>query len=297
MVSYPSIDALSALVDSLPAGAARREQLGMVRAELSRGLVLGTLPTAAQGGLRQLLTEDTLRAYVRAARTGLLRSRKVGGARPPTSAATNTARLSCLDALREAAGLPVLDWGDGEPVVPRPTPADGQLAALRLRLGEDLAAALSPGQARFCAVIAMELDTAARSGELVEQRVPDLAPGHTAVQLVRRPQNGSAPDLDGEQLPLSALSREALARWLPVRAELVERAHGTTTLWVSLRPNHDGDQAPAGAPAWRPAGMPLEERGLIRSYGRGRHEYGLTDLLPPKLEQLRRAVQVGQPAP
>lgn len=295
MVSYPSIDALTALVDSLPAGAARREQLGMVRAELSRGLELGTLPTAAQGGLRQLLAEETLRAYVRAARTGVLRSRKVGGARPPTSAATNAARLSCLEALRKAAGLPVLQWGAGEPVELRPTPVAGQLAALRSRLSEDLAAALSPGHARFCAVIAMELDTAARSGELVEQRVPDLAPGHTTVQLVRRPQNGST-HVDGEQLPLSTLSREALARWLPVRAELVERAHGTTKLWVSLRPNHDGDQDPAGVPAWRPAGMPLEERGLIRSYGRGRREYGLSDLLPPKLEQLRRAVVAGRPA-
>ncbi|MEU1784313.1 MULTISPECIES: hypothetical protein [Streptomyces] len=37
--------------------------------------------------------------------------------------------------------------------------------------------------------------------------------------------------------------------------------------------------------------MPLQQRGLIRSYNSGRHRYGLADLLPPKLEQLRRALE------
>lgn len=35
--------------------------------------------------------------------------------------------------------------------------------------------------------------------------------------------------------------------------------------------------------------MPLQQRGLIRSYNTSRLRYGLAHLLPPKLEQLRRA--------
>ncbi|MGP3938390.1 hypothetical protein [Streptomyces sp. 6N106] len=41
--------------------------------------------------------------------------------------------------------------------------------------------------------------------------------------------------------------------------------------------------------------MPLEENGLITSYRRGRARYGLAGLLPPKLEQLRRAVLAETP--
>ncbi|MGW2059134.1 hypothetical protein OG894_10580 [Streptomyces sp. NBC_01724] len=37
-----------------------------------------------------------------------------------------------------------------------------------------------------------------------------------------------------------ALTRAALERWLDVRKDLVQRAHGTSRLWVSLWMNHDG---------------------------------------------------------
>ncbi|MFI9722700.1 hypothetical protein ACIHFE_24090 [Streptomyces sp. NPDC052396] len=36
--------------------------------------------------------------------------------------------------------------------------------------------------------------------------------------------------------------------------------------------------------------MPLQERGLIRSYHDGHHRYDLAYLLPPMTEQFRRAV-------
>lgn len=89
----------------------------------------------------------------------------------------------------------------------------------------------------------------------------------------------------------SALTRAALERWLDVRKDLVQRAHGTLRLWVSLWINHDGVLNDQGNTVIRPPGMPLEENGLVTSCRVGRLRYdGLRQLLPIKMEQLRRAV-------
>ncbi|MFE6156770.1 hypothetical protein [Streptomyces sp. NPDC057889] len=89
----------------------------------------------------------------------------------------------------------------------------------------------------------------------------------------------------------SALTRGALERWLDVRGDLVQRAHGTSRLWVSLWMNHDGVLDDQGSTVIRSPGMPLEENGLVTSYRVGRLRYdGLRQLLPLKLEALRRAV-------
>ncbi|MGW6405209.1 hypothetical protein [Streptomyces sp. NPDC055134] len=75
-----------------------------------------------------------------------------------------------------------------------------------------------------------------------------------------------------------------------MREDLVQRAHGTSRLWVSLWMNHDGVLDDEGGTVIRPPGMPLEENGLV-SYRIGRLRYdGLRQLLPLKLEQLRRAI-------
>lgn len=296
--SYPSLDALDALVDQLATGVARRRQLGMVRAELALALKIGTLPVEAQGGLHRLLAEAHLRTYVRVAETGTLRTRAVRGARPPTAAATNAARMSCLDQIRTAAGMPPVRWNRTVTVEPRPVPLSDHLAVLREQLADGLIArASAPGQVRLHALVALVLDTAARSGELANRRMTDLDLGARRLELVRRPQHGTdAPPLP-ETVPLGQLSVAALERWLPVRARLVERAHGTSRLWVSLRPNHSGIVDAAVPLVRRPPGMPLEERGLLRSYRDGRAAYGLSGLLPPKLEQLRRAVADASAAP
>ncbi|MFE1442973.1 hypothetical protein [Streptomyces sp. NPDC058739] len=76
-------------------------------------------------------------------------------------------------------------------------------------------------------------------------------------------------------------------RWLDVRTDLVQRAHGTVRLWVSLWMNHAGVLDDQGHTVLRPPGMPLEENGLISSYRVGRLRYErLRQLLPLKLEQL-----------
>ncbi|KAB7833574.1 hypothetical protein FRZ00_33515 [Streptomyces mobaraensis] len=286
---YLSITALDALLADLDVGEARRRQLGMVRGELRRALLQDALPDTARGSLRRLLEEGALGAYLRLAESGALRSRLVNGERPRTSVATNEIRRQCVDVLREALGLPVLQLGGGALPL-QPTPEFGDLAALRRRLAQDLAGHMTPGQVRLTAVLALVLDAAPRSGELVEQRLDDLAPGNTAVYVERRPQHGSSQAEAGGWFELSTLSRAALDRWLPLRQELVMRAHGTTKLWVSLHPNHDGVLDDDGQATLRPEGLPLEENGLITSYRRGRGQYALGDLVPVKLEQLRRAV-------
>ncbi|MFG1811853.1 hypothetical protein [Streptomyces sp. NPDC049040] len=60
---------------------------------------------------------------------------------------------------------------------------------------------------------------------------------------------------------------------------------------MSLRSNHSGLLDDEGNATMRPPGLPLEERGFARTYATGRRRYGLGDLLPPKLEQLRRTTE------
>ncbi|MGW6057869.1 hypothetical protein [Streptomyces sp. NPDC055189] len=297
MPEYRSITALDRLLDELAVGEARRRQLGMVRGELLRALSRDALPVGARRSLRRLLERDALGPYLRIAESGALRARLVKGARPPTSEPTNEIRRQCVDVLRESIGLPPLRLAGGALML-QPTPEFGDLAALRNQLDQDLGTGrLSPGRTRLTAVLALILDAAPRSGELVALRLSHLAPDNRAVYVERRPQHGSSQPEQGDWLALSSLSRAALERWLPLRRELVERAHGTSKLWVSLRPNHAGLLDDDGLATLRPAGLPLEENGLITSYRRGRARYNLSTLLPPKPEQLRRAVVAETPRP
>ncbi|MEV5348969.1 hypothetical protein [Streptomyces achromogenes] len=289
--TFPSITTLDQLLEELPVGEARRRQLGMVRGELYRALARGALPIAARHSLQRLLAEEALRPYRRLAESGTLRARRVKGGYPPTSEATNEARAQCIDLLRESYGLPALQLGAGGRVPPQPTPDFGALAALRRQLDQYLGEAMSPAKARLTAVLAIVLDAAPRAGELVAMRLSHIAPDNEAVYIRRRPQHGTeAGTSAGDWFELSPLTRAALGRWLGVREQLVQRAHGTSKVWVSLHPNHDGVLNEDGRATLRPPGMPLEEKGLLISYRSGRARYGLHALLPAKLEQLRRAV-------
>ncbi|WP_312639912.1 hypothetical protein [Streptomyces sp. RLA2-12] len=288
---FPAITSLDGLLDDLGVGEARRRQLRMVRGELERALARDALPIAARRSLQRLLEKETLTPYLRLAESGALRHRRVDGGYPATSEPTNEIRRKCIDLLREALGLPALHLGGGE-VPLQPIPEAATLSALYRQLDQYLGGAMSPAQTRLTAVLALELDTAARSGELVKLRTTHLAEENAAVLLRRRPQHGVRGDQgEGEWIETSALTRAALERWRPIRQGLVERAHGTSKLWVSLWMNHAGVLDENGTTVIRPAGMPLEENGLIAAYRIGRLRYeGLRPLLPLKLEQLRRAV-------
>ncbi|MDF4254663.1 hypothetical protein [Streptomyces sp. WMMB303] len=283
MSEFASIIALEQLLDGLAVGPSRARHLSMVRGEMQRALVRDALPVAARRSLRRLLEDETLTPYLRLAESGVLRARAVEGGRPPTSVATNVARRQCLELLREALGLPRVKLG-GESVPLRTTPDSSALATLRRQLDRDLAGWMPPGQVRLTAVLALVLDAALSSGQLSGLRLSDLAPGRRAIS-----------DGAGGEVALSPLGQAALGRWLPLRADLVRRARGTSRLWVSLWHNHDGHPAREGATLHRPPGVPLESNGLVSSYRRGRRQYGLERLLPPKMEALRRAVESEAP--
>ncbi|WP_190111034.1 hypothetical protein [Streptomyces cinnamoneus] len=140
----------------------------------------------------------------------------------------------------------------------------------------------------------MALDTRARAGELVAQRIGHLSDDRSRIHVTGRPQHGMDFTPDREAVSLSPLSRDALAQWLPIRSQLTETLEGSATaLWVSLAHNHAGTTRDDGSHTRRRHGVPLQQRGLIRSYNSGRHRYGLAHLLPPNLEQLRRALERG----
>jgi hypothetical protein len=239
MPEYASITALDRLLDDLVVGESRRRQLAMVRGELQRALARGGLTVAARGSLRRLLEEEALTRYQRLAESGELRVRRVDGDYPPTSEATNEARAQCLDLLRTAYGLSPLRLGAGGRVPPQPTPDFGTLTALRRQLDQDLGDAMSPGRTRLTAVLALVLDAAPRAGEQVAMRLSDIAPKCEAVYVAPRPQHGGAA-ADGDWFELTPIGRAAFERWLPLRAQLVERAHRNSKFWVFLHPNHDG---------------------------------------------------------
>ncbi|MEV6011263.1 hypothetical protein AB0M29_31145 [Streptomyces sp. NPDC051976] len=288
--AFPALLELDAVLERLQVSRSRRFQFGMVRSELAQALDNGALPAGSETSLHGLLQPEVLDSYVTLAASGALRARMVDGHRPHTSLATNAARLSCLEALRQAKGVHSPATNGTITVEARAIPHAGTVAALRKQVTDQCGRVRSAGHARFNALIALVLDTAARAGELHQCRITDLDLHRRTLRLVRQPQHGSATPATPEHAPLTAMSLAALADWLPVREQLLQNAHGTSRLWVSLRPNHSGQPTTDSPGFARPAGMPLELRGLLRSYADGRHRYDPAHLLPPKLEQLRRAV-------
>ncbi|WP_435238205.1 hypothetical protein [Streptomyces sp. YPW6] len=99
---------------------------------------------------------------------------------------------------------------------------------------------------RLAAIVGIVVDTRARSGELVAMTVDDLAPDLTTATITRRPQGGWPGEV--EELPLSAVTRKAVAAWLELRGPLVSSLAGTPprALWVSVR--NGGRLGRAGLP-------------------------------------------------
>ncbi|MFF4224909.1 hypothetical protein ACFYZH_18895 [Streptomyces abikoensis] len=110
------------------------------------------------------------------------------------------------------------------------------------------------------------LDTRARAGELVVQRIGHLSGDGRSMDVLRRPQHGTDTPPRRRTIPLPPLSRAALDRWPPIRAELTESLKGSAkALWVSLAHDHAGTPHSDGSSTRRRQGMPLQQRGLIRS--------------------------------
>jgi integrase len=145
------------------------------------------------------------------------------------------------------------------------------------------AAPSQAGRLRLLAVIGTVMDTGARVGELCALRIAHLEETDTGLALTvrRRPQAGTATETV-ERLVLSAGTAAAVRHWLVARDSIITSLMiGTDALWVR-----------------RPAGMPLQPRGMQRAYTRA-----VVDLnaelagspgwrpVPFRLEQLRRAVE------
>ncbi|MBM9510015.1 hypothetical protein [Actinacidiphila acididurans] len=297
-----SVRVLERRVDALAAAgevsASRARQLRMVVGMWD--LALGAWPKGAPRpgrAVASLFEESALRAFWGLAVAGRLRSRGDGTVRP-LAAPTRRVVRDCLGILADVV-VPGRDVWLPEVQQPRPkaTVPPGQLAVLYRRL-VDMASdapvegggmSLSPeDRVRLLAMMAVVLDTGARSGELESMRLPDLAAGESRLLVRRVPQNGDHLAYE-EVCELREGTGVAVRRWLRVRRRLVAPLEGAApdALWVSLRPNQ-----------WQPEpGFPLKAQGIQKAYGRG--AVALNGLmagrsgwvpLPTTLEQVRRAV-------
>ncbi|MBY8883148.1 hypothetical protein [Actinacidiphila acidipaludis] len=198
----PAVRTLDGVVDGLADGVSpsRARQLRMVAAMWGRALEHwpdGVTPPARSG---ELFGDEALRTFWRLATTGRLwmRERDVGKA--PSGATLRIVR-DCLGILAaevcpgEAVWLPTVAQPEPKAVVP---PA--QLPVLYRKLA-DMASdapverggiALSKeDRVRLLALVAVVLDTGARSSELAAMRLDDLGAGEGTVWVRRSPQNAS----------------------------------------------------------------------------------------------------------
>lgn len=279
----------------------RLRQLRWVERELALAAASGELPSPTRGDVVELLSPPLVDAYLALAEMGALRSReRRDGAR--SSASSTQIRLRCLLMIAEAAGLDLPHLRTSTEFARRPLVSlrtvaqlQEQLAALADAAGDSHrgAAALH----RLRAVVGVVVDTGARAGELCQMTTDDLDLHAGTLRVRRRPQRATSARPETEDV-LSAATLASLRSWLSVRGALVGALQGGTVdaLWVSVRANH----VPPGRPV--PAGMPLQPRGLARSYRReaerlndecaGRPGW---EPLPLRMELLRRSVMPGGP--
>ncbi|HEX5568568.1 MAG TPA: helix-turn-helix domain-containing protein [Streptomyces sp.] len=309
----PSIVQLGEVVDALaPAvSASRLRQLRWVAGELRLALDDPVMPESARTGLGGLLADEAVLVYLTLAAAGRLR--RVDTHRAGPSRASMSVRVSCLRQLGQAAGVEVV-----VPSVPQPDPKPeipaAQQAALYRRL-VDLAAggpltrdgtALSfEDRTRLLAVVAVVLDTGARSGELAEMRLADLDLDAGTVSVRRRAQRAPTQETrrvaarlgvhektvlrvlagDADEYRISEETRQAVQavhRELfggPV-ADVFRLREGTAVAvrrWLAVRERLVAPLEGAKDALWvslaangaGPAGLPLQPRGLRRAYARG----------------------------
>ncbi|MGY0065128.1 LacI family DNA-binding transcriptional regulator (plasmid) [Streptomyces sp. LZ34] len=202
-----AIRQLDALVDQLGAGvsAQRARQLRMVAGMYGRAVGRDEMPVRAGRSVSQLFTGPALKAFWGLAAAGELRHRAQDVGKPLPLSTLRTVR-NCLSILAGAAvpgrevWLPVL----GSPEL-KPTVTSAEQATLYRRLA-DMAAegplerdgsGLSfEDRTRLLAMVAIVLDTGARSGELAAMRVDELGEGEATIDVRRRPQKGRGPRVD-----------------------------------------------------------------------------------------------------
>ena len=197
-----SVRQLHALVDRLSAGVSpqRAKQLRMVAGMWERAVARDVFPPSASVRVARLFTEPALRTFWELAAAGELRHRPEDAGRPLPLATQRVVR-DCLGILADAVmpgrevWLPRLDN-----VPPKGTVTPVEQAALYRRLADMAARAPVVGsdgtglsfedRTRLLAMVAVVLDSGARSGELAAMRLDDLGDGEETIAVRRRPQKG-----------------------------------------------------------------------------------------------------------
>lgn len=296
----PAVRTLEAVVESLAGEVSpvRLGQLRMVVRMWERALAVWPEDRRRPSvQVRGMFGPTGLEVFWSLAVAGELRGRGPGAG--PLPVASQRVVRDCLGILADAVvpgqvvALPVVSQQPPKEAVP-----PGQLVVVYRRLvavaGDGPLArgetALSvEDRTRLLALVSVVLDTGARSGELAQQRLGDLAEGLGGLRSVRRPQNGTRMEQAGRVWALQSGTVVALRRWLEVRERVVAGLEGERdALWVSLRANQ-----------WQEhPGLPLRPQGIRKAYARGvvalnwvmAGEVGW-EPLPVKLERLTRTVR------
>lgn len=264
----------------------RGKQLRWVHGEVRRAVESGLLPELADGGtLADLYRPDVLDTFLAAADADELRGRAREVTAGPSERSARH-RREVLGLLAREAGV--------EAEVPRltdPPPretltADQVENVWRFVASEpwrtDPASARHRMLVRLCALVAVVLDTGARSGALVAMDAADLA------------EDLSTATVGEETFVLSERTRRALRSWLSVRADMVARLAGTPprALWVTV---HGGGRR-EGNTMPPISGTPLAARTVQEQYAAAtrrangeRHGEPGWVMLPRRLDLLRRS--------
>lgn len=309
----PSIVQLGALVDDLApsVSASRLRQLRWVAGEMGRAVADPVMPDEARTSLAGLLGAEPVAVYLTLAAAGRLRV--VDGPRRGVSRASMSVRVSCLRQLGRAAGVEV-----AVPSVPRPElrpeiPAEQQAALYRRLVDMAAGGPLDRGgtslsyedRTRLLAMVAVVLDTGARTGELAALRMDDLDLDAGWVRVRRRGQKASPEGVQQIAARLG-LHPATVSRVLAGKAEegriseatqaAVWEAHAAVSgvevveefrlregtrvavrRWLRVREGlvaglegaRDALWVSLVASAAGPPGLPLAPRGLLRAYVRG----------------------------
>lgn len=232
---------------------ARQRQLRWVAGELHRyALTLASTPTLAQ-----MFTPVHIQEYVHAAASGELKVRRRSVVHSPAAVRV---RLDCVRLLAAAGMFPD----------PQVQGAAWSAPASRIpeRQARDVAAAAEdaigrtrhPAAAvRHALVLSLVADARLRVGELAALDVDDLDVINGQLTFTPRSPASTRPS-EPVTVPVSARTVRLARRWLTERERLTVLAPRSRALFVSVRGNH------SGTGVHRPAGLPLQPRGLARAH-------------------------------
>lgn len=210
-------------------------------------------------GLAGLFDTGYLHGYLAAADAGALRRR--GATNRPSPAGAARIRRRVLEMLAAAAHLPAPHLDPVAPPPPRAkvTPVAAE-RAMRILLAEARTPGAPPGLVRAVLVAALVHHHDLRTGEIAALTTADLTPIGEVIQMTYRPAAPGVGPGEPTTLTLAPVVAEMHDRWRTHRDALipVPRVHH---LLVSVRGNHHHGVR-------RPAGLPLQPRGLMRAHER-----------------------------